>query len=85
MKEPISIAGATAGVLTTGVALVAIFVPGLGQAAQLAIIGFGNSLILLGTLVWARRQVTPIAAPQLPIGTPVSTPSGQPDGVVAPA
>ena len=39
----------------------------------------------VGSLVWARSKVTPVAAPVLPLGTAVSTPEGSPDGVVTPA
>lgn len=83
MQEPISISVALGGLLSTGVALVAIFVPGLEPSAQAAIIAFGNAAILTGSIVWARSQTTPIANPVLPQGTEVTvtTPAGQPDTV----
>lgn len=43
----------------TGVALAALLVPGLDQAVQIGIIGFGNSLIVLGSIIWARARVVP--------------------------
>jgi hypothetical protein len=44
-----------------------------------------NALVVgvLGLLV--RQVSTPIASPQLPLGTQVSTPAGEPDGVVTAA
>jgi hypothetical protein len=83
MKEPISITAALALVLTTGVAMIAIFVPDLTQAAQIAIVGFGNSVIILGTAIYARQNSTPLVAPVIPENTMVrvTTPEGQRDGV----
>lgn len=82
-SEPISVAGALAAVLTTGVGLVAVLVPDLSQAAQIGIIAFGNSLILLGTIIFARARTTPTANPTLVAGTTVNvvTPEGQPNTV----
>lgn len=84
MQEPISISVALGGLLTTGVALVAIFVPGLEPEAQAAIIAFGNAVILVGVVLYSRSQTTPLANPVLPQGTSVTvtTPVGQPDQVV---
>jgi hypothetical protein len=81
--EPISISAAVSLVLTTGVAMVAIFVPDLTQAAQIAIVAFGNALILLGAAIYARRHSTPVAAPVLSENTrvTVTTPEGHPNGV----
>ena len=81
-REPISISAALTLVLTSGVALVAIFVPGLSQAAQVAIIGFGNALIILGTVIYARPRSTSTAYPVLPAGKSVTTPDGAPATVV---
>jgi hypothetical protein len=71
-NEPISLSTALGGLLTTGVALVAIFVPGLTQEAQLAIIAFGNAVILTGVVLYSRSKTTPVAAPTLPSGTSVT-------------
>lgn len=81
MREPVSIASALSLVLTTGVAMVAIFVPGLGQAAQIAIVAFGNAVIILGAAIYARSQTTPTSAPVLDQGTTVTvtTPTGEAD------
>lgn len=81
MNEPISVSVALGGLLSTGVALVAIFVPGLQPEAQAAIIAFGNAAILTLSIIWARAQTTPIASPVLPQGTEVTvtTPAGLPD------
>jgi hypothetical protein len=81
MNEPVSVAGAISGVLVTGVALIAIFNPNLGQAAQVGIIAFGNSVIILGTVLWARGKSTPTAAPTLAQGTQVTvvTPGDAPN------
>lgn len=83
MNEPISVSVALGGLLSTGVALVAIFVPHLEPEAQAAIIAFGNAAILTGSIIWARARTTPTAAPVLPQGTQVTvtTPVGQPDKV----
>ena len=81
MNEPISVSTALGGLLTTGIALLAIFVPDLTQAAQLAIIAFGNAVILTVVVLYARAKSTPIAKPTLDQGTIVTvvTPEGQPN------
>ena len=81
-NEPITLSVALGGLLTTGVALVAVFVPQFGQAAQIAIIAFGNAAILTASILYARAHSTPTAAPIIPAGTnvTVTTPSGQPNG-----
>ena len=81
MNEPISVSTALGGLLTTGVALIAIFVPGLTQAAQIAIIAFGNAAILTGVVLYGRANSTPTAAPVLPQGTSVTvvTPDATPN------
>ena len=55
-SEPVTLGGAAQGVLTTGVALAAVLFPEIGLAAQVAIIGFGNSLIIFGSILWTRRR-----------------------------
>jgi hypothetical protein len=80
MNQPITISAAIAAVLSSGVALVALFWPDqLTPVVQAAIILFGNSVIILGAAVWAARQSTPIATPTLPTGTVVTveTPKGE--------
>lgn len=82
--EPVSLSVAIGGVLSTGVALLAIFWPDkLTPEAQAAIIAFGNAVILLGAIYFARKGSTPIAAPVLTAGTAVTTPDGAP-AVVTP-
>ena len=76
MQEPISISVALGACLSTGVALVALLVPGIDQATQLAVIGFGNALIALGVAIFARARSTPTANPVLPIGSLVTSPDG---------
>jgi hypothetical protein len=80
-NEPISLSVAIGGVLSTGVALVAIFVPNLTPETQAVIIAFGNSVILTGSILYARSRSTSITAPVLPKGTTVEvvTPAGQPN------
>jgi hypothetical protein len=78
-SEPVALSVAIGGVLSTGVALAAVFLPGLDPTTQGLIIAFGNSLILAGSVIWARRQVftkdttqaIANAATFLPPGTPV--------------
>lgn len=42
-------------------------------ADQVALI---NALVVAGLALIVRNQSTPVASPQLPVGTPVSTPGG---------
>jgi len=83
MNEPIGLSTALGGLLTTGVALVAIIVPGLTQEAQIAIIAFGNAVILTGVVLYGRANSTPTANPSLPEGTRVEvvTPGDAPNGL----
>jgi TRAP-type C4-dicarboxylate transport system permease small subunit len=81
VREPISISGALGLVLSTGLTMLATFWPErLTVEAQAAIFGFGNAVIWLGVIWYSRRHSTPIAAPSLPVGTPVlvATPAGAP-------
>lgn len=80
-NEPISLSTALGGLLTTGVALIAIFVPGLSQEGQIAIIAFGNAVILTGVVIYGRANSTPTAQPRLPEGTRVEviTPGTEPN------
>ena len=79
MTEPVAISGALGAVLSTGVALVAVFTPGITQEMQIAIIAFGNSVIALGVILFARARVTPLSDPMLREGTSVSVtnPAGE--------
>jgi hypothetical protein len=80
-NEPISLSVALGGLLSTGVALVAIFAPGLIPEMQVAIIAFGNAVILTGSILYARARSTPTAAPVLKEGTTVTvvTPPDEPN------
>jgi hypothetical protein len=81
MNEPVSISIAIGGVLSTGVALAAVFIPNLDPPTQGLIIAFGNAVILAGSAIWARARSTPVANPTLASGTPVTVVS--PDPAVA--
>jgi hypothetical protein len=69
--QPVAISVAIGGILTTGVALAAILFQ-LDPILQAAIIAFGNSIILTGSIIYAQRRVTPLSAPRLTSGTEVS-------------
>jgi len=78
------IATAVGAVLSSGVALVAILVPGLDQIAQVAIIAFGNSVIGLGVAVYAVLNTTSNTAPVVQPDTTVTvkTSEGEPNRLV---
>jgi hypothetical protein len=78
LNEPISVSTALGGLLTTGVALIAIFVPGLSQEAQLAIIAFGNAVILTGVVLYSRARSTPVSNPVLPENSQVTVVTADP-------
>lgn len=80
-SEPVGITGAIGLVLSTGLTLAALLVPNLTPEVQAAILGFGNALIWLGAVLYARARVTSIAQPTLAQGTTVTvlTPEGQPN------
>jgi hypothetical protein len=83
--EPVAISVALGGLLTTAVALAALLLPnGLTNEMQLAVIAFGNAVILTASVIWARAKVTPVAAPVLPAGTDVTvtTPGPTPNTTV---
>lgn len=80
-NEPVSIPVALGGLLSTGVALAAIFWPDkLTPEVTLAAIALGNAVIAFGVAVFARARVTPINDPHLVTGSNVmvTTPSGEP-------
>ena len=58
-------------VLSSGVALLALLVPNMTEALQIATIAFGNSLIGLGAILILERNTTSVVAPVLPVGTVV--------------
>jgi len=81
--QPVALSVAVGGLLSTGVALLAVLWPQrLTPEVQTAIIAFGNAVILTGSIYFARKGSTPIAAPVLTVGTPVTTPEGAPATVV---
>lgn len=69
--QPASIPVALATVLSTGVALAAVFIPGLEVAVQGLIIAFGNALIALGVAVWLNARTTSSTSPILEAQTEV--------------
>ena len=79
--QPASIPVAAALVLSTGVALAAVFIPSLDETAQIAIIAFGNAVIGLGTAVWLNQRTTSNTSPVLPANTTVAV-EGTSDTVV---
>lgn len=81
MREPVAIGTALGAVLSTGVAVLALFLPGITPDRSLAIIAFGNALIAFGVAWFGRSQTTPTAAPVLSQGTSVTvtTPAGESD------
>lgn len=82
--NPIPISTAVGGVLATGVALLAVFLPGLTPETQALIIAFGNSVILLGVVAYSVARSTPVSNPKLVQGTDVTvvTPVGEADRLV---
>ena len=78
---PVALSVALGGTLSTGVALLAVFIPGLDVITQALIIAFGNSVILTGSIIWAQARTTPTATPILDAGTvvTVTTPAGEPN------
>jgi ABC-type uncharacterized transport system permease subunit len=81
---PVTIAAALGGLLSTGVALVAIIVPGLTQEAQLAIIAFGNAVIGTVVLIVQLLNSTSNTAPVVVPGTDVTvkTAEGIPNRII---
>jgi len=80
-SEPVSVTGAIGLVLSTGLTMAALLLPGLTPELQGAILGFGNALIWLGAILFARARVTSLASPTLPEGTQLTvlTPEGTPN------
>lgn len=81
-NQPVAVSFAVGGLLTTGVALAAILYPDrLNQAVQVAIIAFGNSVILTAGAVYAMMKSTPSDKPRVEKGTSVEVlDKGQPTG-----
>lgn len=70
---PATIPVALGGVLSTGVAFFALFLPFLADpVAQAATIAFGNALILAGVVIVLNRTTTSSTAPVVASGTPVA-------------
>ena len=59
-NEPVAVSVALGTVLSTGVALAAVFIPGLTIETQALVIAFGNAVIGLGVALFARSRVTPV-------------------------
>lgn len=70
--QPASIPVAAAAVLSTGVGMAAVFLPSLSDAAQIAIVAFGNAVIGLGTAIWLNARTTSSSSPVLEAGTTVA-------------
>ncbi len=84
-SEPVTITGAIGLVLSTGLTMLALVLPNaLTPDMQIAIIAFGNAVIWLGAILYARAHVTSVASPTLPQGSSVTvlTPEGQPNETV---
>lgn len=81
--QPANIPSALTLVLTTGVSLAALLLPGLqgNVALQVALIAFGNALILLGQAVYLNKRTTSNTTPVLAAGTQVAV-EGTDDVVV---
>lgn len=69
--QPANIPVALATVLSTGVALLAVFLPGLEVAVQGLIIAFGNAVIALGVALYLNLRTTSNTNPVLSAGTDV--------------
>ena len=79
-REPVAIVTAVMAVLAVIASYGLQVVPDPDKFAT----ALGLVLVLLAGGLVTRSQVTPVASPQLPVGTPVVTPSGQP-AIVKPA
>jgi hypothetical protein len=55
--EAVGITGAVGLVLSTGLTLAALLIPGLSPEIQGAILAFGNAIVWLGAIIVARSQV----------------------------
>ena len=69
MRFPLRFWNAIGVLLATGVALLAVYLPGLTQDKQIAIIAFGNALIGVLITVTSEQNTTPLADPRLPAGS----------------
>lgn len=69
MRFPLRFWNSLGVVLSTGVALVAVFYPGLEQAAQIAIIAFGNAILATVITLVSEGSTTPLADPRLSAGS----------------
>ena len=84
MKFPLRFWNSLNGLITSGVAVVALLGPWqLTPEQQAVIIAFGVAVITTLTTIFSEQQTTPLAAPVLPAGTAftVQTPEGEPNEV----
>ena len=81
--QPASIPVALAGTLSTGVALAAVFIPGLDVTTQALIIAFGNSAIGLGVAVWLNQRTTSTQNPVLAANTSVNVENTEDSVIIA--
>lgn len=84
MNQPVITAGAIAGLILAGWDIIVKqgMLEFLRPDAQNATSIFVNLLVPIVAAVIAARFVTPVSAPSLALGTLVTTPQGEPDGVV---
>jgi len=69
MRFPLRFWNAIGVLLSTGVALMAVYLPGLTQDKQIAIIAFGNALIGVLITLTTEQTTTPLSDPRLPAGS----------------
>ena len=60
-REPVALSGAVVGVVIAGVALLTAFGINVTEAQATGIVGFVSAGAVLGSVIYARRKVTPIA------------------------
>ena len=81
-NQPVAVSVAIGGVVTTGIALLAIFWPErLTPEVQALVIAFANALILAAVSIWAASRSTPVSNPTLPTGSVVNV-QGSEDKVI---
>lgn len=72
-NQPVAVSVAIGGVVTTGIALAAVFWPDrLTPETQGLIIAFANAVILAAVSIWAASRSTPVSNPTLPTGSVVN-------------
>ena len=70
-NQPVAINVALGTVVSTGVTLAALLIPGMTPELQVAIVAFANSVIFVAVIIITKAQVTPVANPALPQGSVV--------------